>query len=103
VGPAGHTAATDGDRAFLDVYFRSLEEFRQEVRTNIQHGGMFLEADQTFQDAKEVFIRVHLPNTFRQVLLKGAVVFTQLRENEKLGLGLQLDTTPESLAALAKI
>jgi len=90
-------------RIFLDVYFKDRLSFREEFERNMRHGGMYTECSEDVNDGTDVFIRIHLPLTFRRILLKGKVVFVKSDTHNKKSVALQLDIKPEQIRHIQKL
>jgi serine/threonine protein kinase/Tfp pilus assembly protein PilZ len=85
------------DRAILDVHFKNEKELREEYERNISHGGLFVEGFPQVHQGEKVEIRIHLPNSFRRVALKGEVVFITPDSESKQGMAIQLEGDPKTL------
>ncbi len=99
----GQVPQESSDRFFVDLYFRNMDEFRKEFESNISQGGLYVESAKTFENDETIFIRIHLPNTFRQILLKGRVVYSQPKSSSRVGVGVQLENDPKQLLSLKNV
>ena len=85
---------------FIYVYFNDLGAFTAEFEKNIQHGGIFLESDKDLRQDDQAFIRIHLPETFQRIILKGKVVFIKHGVDTNNGVALQLEINTEQIVQI---
>ena len=84
----------------LDVYFGDRDSFKDELHRNVKHGGMYVESPKAWNQGDRIQIRIHLPDTFQRILLKGTVVMSNRLAEKKHGVALELDLKPEEIAKL---
>ena len=87
---------------FLDIYFKDFSSFHDEFERNIRHGGMYLESNENVNQEDQVFVHIHLPQTFKRITLKGKVVLVKPLGENKNGIALEIALTKEQLELIQK-
>jgi serine/threonine protein kinase/Tfp pilus assembly protein PilZ len=98
-------AGPEASETYVDVVFRSAEDFRVEYETNMRHGGMFVQSTRSFKNHETVLLRIQVGNHLERVTLKASVVYSKALEasgapNARFGLGVQLSDPPAKLESL---